>query len=76
MVVTIEPGFYQVTGLLSAAREDAELGTLIDFDRLAEFRDVRGIRIEDDVLVTQDGSEVLSDGLPKTVRDVEAICQQ
>lgn len=76
MVVTIEPGFYQVTGLLSAARADAELGTLIDFDRLAEFRDVRGIRIEDDVLVTQAGCEVLSDGLPKTVRDVEALCQQ
>jgi len=76
MVVTIEPGFYQVTGLLSAARQDAELATLIDFDRLAQFRDVRGIRIEDDVLVTRDGCEVLSDGLPKTVRDVEAICQQ
>lgn len=75
MVVTIEPGFYQVTGLLASARADAVLGASIDFDRLAQFRDVRGIRIEDDVLVTPDGHEVLTDGLPKTVADVEAFCQ-
>jgi len=76
MVVTIEPGFYQVTGLLAAARADSELGALIDFERLANFKDVRGIRIEDDVLVTQAGCELLTEGLPKTLRDVEAVCQQ
>lgn len=76
MVVTIEPGFYQVTGLLASARADAELCASIDFDRLAEFRDVRGIRIEDDVLVTDDGCEVLTLGVPKSVRDIEALCQQ
>lgn len=74
MVVTIEPGFYQVPGLLAAAQADAALRGLIDFDRLADFRDVRGIRIEDDVLVTQDGFEVLSEGLPKSVEDIEAVC--
>lgn len=76
MVVTIEPGFYQVKGLLESAKADAELSRSIDFDRLAQFRDVRGIRIEDDVLVTDDGSEVLTEGLPKSVRDIEALCQQ
>ncbi|HEU5073491.1 MAG TPA: aminopeptidase P family protein [Polyangiaceae bacterium] len=76
MVVTIEPGFYQVAGLLDVARADAELAGLIDFERLAQFRDVRGIRIEDDVLVTDHGCEVLTEGLAKTVRDVEGACQQ
>jgi Xaa-Pro aminopeptidase len=32
-----------------------------------------GIRIEDDILVTEDGHEVLSDGVPKTVEDIEAV---
>lgn len=32
-----------------------------------------GIRIEDDVLVTKDGCEVMTDGLPKTTEEIEAI---
>jgi Xaa-Pro aminopeptidase len=32
-----------------------------------------GIRIEDDVLVTPDGCEVLSKGVPKEVAEVEAL---
>jgi len=31
-----------------------------------------GIRIEDDLLVTKEGHEVLSKGAPKTVADIEA----
>jgi Xaa-Pro aminopeptidase len=34
-----------------------------------------GIRIEDDVLVTEDGREVLTEKVPKTVEDIEAIME-
>ena len=57
-----------------AAREDAALESFIDFTRLEDFADVRGIRIEDDVLVTLAGSEVLSRDIPKAVAEVEAVC--
>jgi Xaa-Pro aminopeptidase len=57
MVLTVEPGLY-----LPADAEDLP----------AAFRGV-GIRIEDDVLVTESGSEVLSAAAPKQVAEVEAL---
>jgi Xaa-Pro aminopeptidase len=38
-----------------------------------EFWDI-GVRIEDDVLVTADGTENLTGSTPKSVADVEAAC--
>lgn len=71
MAVTIEPGFYQVPAILEGARF-ATLRERMNADVLAKFADVRGIRIEDDVLVTASGREVLTAGVPKSIGDVEA----
>ncbi len=59
MVLTIEPGIYV------PRHESTE-------HLPARFRGV-GIRIEDDVLITRRGAEVLTAGAPKTVADVEAV---
>ena len=56
MVLTVEPGLYVPVD---------------DEDAPAEFRGM-GIRIEDDVLVTPGGNRVLTDAIPKSVKDVEA----
>ncbi|MFT5477878.1 MAG: Xaa-Pro aminopeptidase [Planctomycetota bacterium] len=58
MVLTVEPGLY-------VAADDETVD--------ARWRGI-GIRIEDDVLVTKGGHEVLSAGIPKSVADVEAAC--
>jgi Xaa-Pro aminopeptidase len=42
-------------------------------EQLAFFSDVRGIRIEDDVLVTEDGHEVLTDALPREPQEIESM---
>jgi Xaa-Pro aminopeptidase len=72
MCVTIEPGFYQIARILSRTEEVGELEGTLDRQVLARFQDVRGIRIEDDVLVTAAGREVLSAAVPKASDDVEA----
>jgi Xaa-Pro aminopeptidase len=73
MVVTIEPGFYRIPALLERP-EQVGLDLLdVDLARLGEFGDVRGIRIEDDVLVTESGHEVLTAALPKQPEIVEAV---
>lgn len=73
MVVTIEPGFYQVPSLLSDPTRVGLSAAALDQTRLSQFRDIRGIRIEDDVLVTENGRRVLSEAVPKTVADIEAL---
>jgi Xaa-Pro aminopeptidase len=35
-----------------------------------------GVRIEDDVVVTKTGCEILTKGVPKTVADIEALMAQ
>jgi Xaa-Pro aminopeptidase len=75
MAVTIEPGFYQVPAILQDADRTALAKNRLHRDRLAAFRDVRGIRLEDTVLVTSSGCENLTDGVPKAVPSVEAAMQ-
>lgn len=59
MVLTVEPGIY-------IAPDDETVD--------ARYRGI-GIRIEDDVLVTASGRDVITAGIPKTVAEVEATCQ-
>ncbi len=72
MVVTIEPGFYQVPALLEDIRWREKFGNLVDWERLAQFSDCRGIRIEDDLLVTEAGAVVLTGDLEKSVGAIES----
>lgn len=73
MCVTIEPGFYQVPLLLDRAKADARVREHIDWERLGIFTDVRGIRIEDDVLVGESGARVLSANAPKEIKELEDL---
>jgi Xaa-Pro aminopeptidase len=73
MAVTIEPGLYLVPAILQNAELRGRAGDRVVDSRLKDFMDVRGIRIEDDVIVTESGCEVLTARIPKEIRDVEAV---
>lgn len=75
MLVTIEPGFYQVPAILTDRDRRQKYRNVVNWERLAQFADVRGIRIEDDVLVTETGREVLTAELPTEAEAVEALVQ-
>ncbi len=60
MVMTVEPGVYIPAGSKGVARKWWNIG----------------IRIEDDVLVTREGHEVLSAGVPKGVDEIEALMNE
>jgi Xaa-Pro aminopeptidase len=72
MAVTIEPGVYISPAILDDPTLKRVAGDRLDRARLQMFSDVRGIRIEDDVLLTETGREVLTADIPKTIAAVEA----
>jgi Xaa-Pro aminopeptidase len=57
MVLTVEPGLYLPAGTKGLAKKWWNIG----------------VRIEDDVLVTKDGHDVLSKDTPKTIDEIEAL---
>ena len=59
MLLTVEPGIY-----ISSSNDDVD----------EKWKKI-GVRIEDDVLVTEKGHKVLSDKAPKTVSEIEKLCQ-
>ena len=73
MLVTIEPGFYQVPAILNNPQLRSKYQDVVNWERLAQFADVRGIRIEDDVLVTESGTEVLTAKLPNRANEIEVL---
>ena len=58
-VVTDEPGIYFIPHLIDLWRKEQHCAEFLNFDKLEEYKDFGGIRIEDDLLVTEDGCRFL-----------------
>lgn len=70
-VVTIEPGIYFIPALIDLWKGEKKFKEFIDYDRLEAYRDFGGIRIEDNVLVTDSSHRVLGKPIPKTITEIE-----
>ena len=73
MVITVEPGCYFIDMLLDNALANEQQSRFIVTEKLQEYRGFGGVRLEDDVLVTADGVDNLTN-CPRTLEEVEAVC--
>ena len=58
-VVTDEPGIYFIPHLIDLWRKEGHCKEFLNFDKLETYKDFGGIRIEDDLLITEDGCRFL-----------------
>jgi Xaa-Pro aminopeptidase len=70
-VITVEPGIYFIPELIDRWKAKQKNSQYINYQLVEAYRDFGGIRIEDDVLVTQIGHRVLGKKIPKTINEVE-----
>jgi Xaa-Pro aminopeptidase len=69
--MTIEPGIYFIPELIDIWKKENKLAEFINYDKVETYKDFGGIRIEDDILVTENGARVLGKPIPKTVAEIE-----
>ncbi|MGM9705368.1 MAG: aminopeptidase P family protein [Prevotella sp.] len=71
-VVTDEPGIYFIPALIDDWKASGHCKEFINFDKLETYKDFGGIRIEDDILITDDGCRFIGKKrIPYHPKDVE-----
>jgi len=72
MVITVEPGCYFIDILLDKALNDPELSPFLNREVIDEYRGFGGVRIEDDIIITENGMELMTQ-VPRSVEEIESI---
>ena len=76
-VVTDEPGIYFIPHLIDLWRKEGHCKEFLNFDKLEEYKDFGGIRIEDDLLITAEGCRFLGNKrIPYHPQELEAFMAQ
>jgi len=67
-VVTIEPGIYFIPELIDLWKSKHKFSEFINYEKLETYKDFSGIRIEEDLLITDNGSCILGKSLSRETK--------
>jgi len=72
-VLTDEPGIYFIPALIDLWKSEGKFTDFINYDEVEKYKDFGGIRLEDDLLVTENGCELMGKKIPKEIDEIEQI---
>jgi len=72
-VFTIEPGIYFIPALIELWKKNKKFKDFLNYSMIESYLDFGGIRIEDNILVTDTGYRILGKPIPKTIPEIEKI---
>lgn len=72
-VVTVEPGIYFNPFLIDSWRDQGKYTDFVNYDEVEKFKDFGGMRVEEDFVITKDGTQLLGDPVAKTPSEIEEL---
>lgn len=72
-VITVEPGLYFIPILIEKWKSENKFANFINYNALTPYMEYGGTRIEDNILVTANGSKILGDPIPKSIEEIEGL---
>ncbi|MDP4205943.1 MAG: aminopeptidase P family protein [Bacteroidota bacterium] len=70
-VITNEPGIYFIPALIDKWQAEKMHTNFINYDKVNEYRSFGGMRVEDDLLITETGCRILGTRVPVTPEEIE-----
>ncbi len=72
-VLTVEPGLYFIPELIEQWKAENKFAEFINYDKVEEFKNFGGIRVEDDYVITKNASRKLGKDLAISIDEIEEI---
>ncbi len=70
-VLTVEPGIYIIPELIDLWKSEKRFTDFINYEKLENYKDFGGIRIEEDLLITENGSRILGKPLSRDTAEIK-----